>query len=131
MATVTTEVWSELDEQLIVDPQGAVKKAINLGAVLSSVDNILGTYPGERVMRPTFASPMENFVFEDIDDFLLDSMARDIKEAIETWDDRPVVNMVDIKMDPDNHFVQVRLNITIAGYNQGVLYTKKIFAGGA
>jgi len=130
MSKNLTVVWSELSEELFVDPQGGVALVTDLDAVLSSVDNILGTYPGERVMRPTFASPMENFVFEDIDDFLMDGMARDIKEAIETWDDRPIVNMVDIQPDPDSHFVKVQLNLTIAGFNQGVLYTKKIFAGG-
>jgi DNA gyrase subunit B len=42
------EVWSELDHRIETDAMGKIKKAINIDAIYSSIDNILGTKMGER-----------------------------------------------------------------------------------
>jgi intein/homing endonuclease/phage baseplate assembly protein W len=50
MAISISEVWSDLDHRLIPDALGNIKKVINVDAVMTSIDNILRTYPGERCL---------------------------------------------------------------------------------
>jgi len=48
MNTKTTEVWSEIDPEIVSDGLGQIKRVINVDAVKASIDNILRTRPGER-----------------------------------------------------------------------------------
>lgn len=45
-----TTVWSDLDSRIVQDAQGGIKKAENVAAVLSAINNILKTSPGERCL---------------------------------------------------------------------------------
>ncbi len=126
MVVSPPEVWSDLDHRLIVDAQGTLKKVINEDSVATSIDNILRTRKGERVMLPEFGSSLHNILFENISDALLDSIADDIRIAINTWDDRVIVNSVDFQQRPDRNFIGIKMFFTIRGYDQVFEHTTTV-----
>lgn len=111
------EIWSELHHEFKSDAEGNLKKVVNVQAVLSSVDNILGTRKGERVMLPTFGSSLWNGVFDPLDAHLSDFLSNDIREAITLWDDRPLIHSVDFKGDSDKNTAYINVAISIRGYD--------------
>lgn len=120
------EVWSDLDHKIIHDSRGAIKKVVNVDSVVTSIDNILGTRQGERVMLPEFASTIGDMLFEPIDDNLLDFMAREVKRVIERWDDRVKVTSVNFTSDPDRNTVHMNIQFRVGGYEQIFEYQKRL-----
>jgi len=70
MAIVAKEIWSDLHQSLKTDAQGSIKKVINIEAVKTSIDNILRTAKGTRVMLRNFGSDLKGMLFENIDNSL-------------------------------------------------------------
>jgi len=60
----------------------------------SSIMNILGTYPGERVGEPEFGSRLPDLLFEQNDARALELARRYTIEAIQRWD--PLVGVVGV-----------------------------------
>lgn len=118
MSIVAPEVWSDLHHDIKTDVQGSIKKVINVDSVRTSIDNILRTSKGTRVMLRDFGSDLRNMVFEGINDSLRSLIADDIKKAINTWDDRVIVNAIDFKSDADRNLVIVIGKFTIRGYDE-------------
>jgi len=120
------EVWSDLHHEIRHDSRGAVKKVINVNSVLTSIDNILGTRQGERVMLPEFASTLGDMLFEPIDRDLLGFIGDEVKRVVEQWDDRVSVTGVDFSTDPDRSYVEMNIGLRIKGYDQVFEYRKRI-----
>ena len=72
MAIQVSEIWSDLDHRFVQDAQGRLKKVINAQSVMTSIDNILRTYKGERCMLPSFGSILREVTFELIDSDIVD-----------------------------------------------------------
>lgn len=126
MADVVGEVWSELDHRLINDSLGDIKRAINIGAVMSSIDNILRISPGERVMRPEFGSSLKALLFENMDDTIMGLISRQIKNDIEIWEDRITVVEIDLFTEPDKNSISIAIMFVIKGYNKIFKYEQSI-----
>ncbi len=118
MAVQIGEVWSDLDHRLVQDGQGQLKKVINVAAVMTSIDNILRTYRGERVMLPQFASGLRGMVFEGMSDTLLKYITQDVREMIQLWDSRVVVTEMEVASDPDDQYIQISVMFVIKGYGE-------------
>ena len=112
------EIWSDLHQSLANDNQGALKKSINVDAVKTSIDNILGTNQGERIFLPEFASRIRNMVFEPITNHLLNKLANEAREMIERWDDRVDILGVDINSQTDSNYVQITVRFNIKSYTE-------------
>ena len=112
------EFWSDLSAPVITDPQGAIKKAINLDAVKVSIDNILRTRKTERVMRPDFGSGLSGLVFEPIDEQMFNTFGDEIRDSITAWDSRIFLVSVNFRPDPDRNFVQATMYFKIRGYEE-------------
>jgi phage baseplate assembly protein W len=123
MATSEPEIWSDLHQNLVVDPQGNLKKVVNVDSVKTSIDNILRTYQGERVFLPQFASKLRNILFNPMNASLIDSLSYSVKEAIETWDDRVNVAGVDIYIDADYSSARITVRFTIKSYTEVISHT--------
>jgi hypothetical protein len=117
MATTSSMkvVWSELDHRLIQDSQGNIKLAENVAAVMSSIDNILRTRKGERCYLPEFGSNLMDAVFEPLDDTILKYLSRDLKTTIEKWDDRVIVDDMQLYPDPDQGALSITVVFSIKG----------------
>lgn len=117
------EIWSDLSPALVTDGQGKLKKDINIDAVKGSIDNILRTSPGERIMLPEFALGLRNILFEPINDRLLNRLSDAVKNSIEIWDDRVSVDEVSFKSDPDYSSISIGLTFRIKGFYETFAHT--------
>jgi len=124
-----TSVWSDLHHDLVTDAHGNIRIAYDLDSVITSIDNILRTYQGERVMLPEFASKLRNMVFEPMDDSLRTTVAREVKRVIERWDDRPTVTSVSFHSYPDNSSVEMEVSFRVTGHTDIFKYSTTISGG--
>lgn len=112
------EIWSDLHHDLVIDSQGAIKKVINIDAVKTSIDNILRTSKGERVMLREFGSSLKGMLFENIDIALSTIITDEIKTSISLWDDRVIISSVSFKSRPNNNEIEVVIRFVIKGYDE-------------
>jgi phage baseplate assembly protein W len=63
----------------MVELQADVKQAIRI---------ILGTEPGERVMRPDFGTPLRGFVFESMNTTNFEMIRSCVEQALQRWEPR-------------------------------------------
>lgn len=61
---------------------------------------IMGTNPGERVMRPDFGAGLNAFVFEPVSTTLLALVKTRVREALIDWEPRIDVEEVKVTTDP-------------------------------
>lgn len=118
MSIISKEIWSDLHHDIKTDVQGSIKKDINIEAVKTSINNILRTPRGTRVMLRDFGSDLKSMLFENIDDRLTDLISDEIKTAITTWDNRIIINAVDFKTDADRNQVTVLVKFAVRGYDK-------------
>lgn len=123
---INRTVWSDLHHAFITDAQGRVKKVEGIAAVKTSIDNILNTRMGERVMLPQFASALKDIVFEPLNEKFYTMVADEVKRCIETWDDRVFVQGVQIETDPDKAFAKVYIEFACVGYQGTQNHTVEI-----
>jgi len=109
------EIWSDLDGRLNRDALGQIRRAVNVDAVMTSIDNILRTSPGERVMLPQFGCSLRSVLFENMNSAVLTHLSRQIKNAIELWDDRVEIVEVNMYQEPDMNTVSVKVSFIISG----------------
>ncbi len=128
MASITSVgvVWSDIDCELIQNSQGNLKIVENIAAVVSSIDCILRTSPGERVMRPDFGSSLKNIIFENTNATLMNFLSRQIKEVIERWEDRVSVTEVQFFAEPDENQISITILFAVKGHPQIFRYERSI-----
>jgi len=122
MATKAGIIWSEIDHRFIKDAQGRLKIAENVAAVMSSIDNILRTRRGERVMLPSFGSDLAGVLFEPVNSSTIKFLSRALKNDIERWDDRVLISSVEIYPDPDSGYISITLLFSIKGISDLLKY---------
>jgi hypothetical protein len=115
MVVSVGEIWSDLDGRLNRDALGQIRRAVNVDAVMTSIDNILRTSPGERVMLPQFGCSLRSVLFENMNSAVLTHLSRQIKNAIELWDDRVEIVEVNMYQEPDMNTVSVKVSFIISG----------------
>lgn len=118
----TNIVWSDIDSRIVSDGQGNIKLAYNLDAIKSSLDNILRTGVGERVMLPVFGTNIVNSMFENFSDELIKDLGDDVKEACELWEKRAIITSVRFfkQMDINTIVISVRFEVNVTG-EEGVV----------
>jgi phage baseplate assembly protein W len=84
-----------------LEPDGRVAEAVHEEDVRQAVAIILGTAPGERVMRPDFGAGLDRFVFEPIDTATLARVQTRVREALVTWEPRIDVQDVQVTTRAD------------------------------
>jgi len=122
MAVKISEIWSEIDPRFVPDAQGRLKRVINVEAVKAGIDNILRTRKGERVMLPNFGSILPDIVFEPLTSTSVKLLRRIIKEDVERWDDRVIVETTDFYLDADNSSLSISLYFRIRGFSNIFTY---------
>jgi hypothetical protein len=63
--------------------------------IRQAIGIIIGTNPGERVMRPTFGAGLADFVFEPVNPTTMTLLQQRVKDALIDWEPRvDVLNVV-------------------------------------
>ena len=65
--------------------------------VEQSIQIILGTSPGQRLMRPTFGAGLEQFLFEPISTTTMQRLRSRVEQALVDWEPRIDVEAVSVE----------------------------------
>lgn len=98
-----------------VDATGGLRLSANEPEVEESIAIILGTSPGERVMRPRFGCRIHELVFAPNSAETVGLARRYVEEALGMWEPRITVEEVAVSLDP--------LEVDRGRLNIGVRYT--------
>jgi phage baseplate assembly protein W len=96
---VTEIIGSGLAFPLQVDRRGGIALARDETDVEQAIELILATAPGERPMRPEFGCGVHDFVFDTIDAKTVGKMELAIRDALDRWEPRVVVETVEFNLD--------------------------------
>ena len=96
---MTEIIGSGLAFPLQVDRRGGIALARDETDIEQAIELILATAPGERPMRPEFGCGVHDFVFDSIDATTVGRMELAIREALDRWEPRIIVETVDFGLD--------------------------------
>lgn len=97
---------------------GSFQEAAYEDDVRQAIWIILGTNPGERVMRPDFGAGLRRFVFEPINSSTLSRIETAIKDALVDWEPRIDVQQVKAEARaPAGNAVLVHVNYLVRATN--------------
>jgi phage baseplate assembly protein W len=96
---VSEIIGSGLAFPLQVDRRGGIALARDETDVEQAIELILATAPGERPMRPEFGCGVHDFVFDTIDASTIGRMELAIREALDRWEPRVIVETVAFDLD--------------------------------
>ena len=82
-----------------LDAGGTISLASYEDDVRQAIRIILGTEPGERVMRPTFGAGLRSFVFEPITPATMSRIETRVRDALIAWEPRIDVHAVSVTQD--------------------------------
>lgn len=108
-----------------VDPDGTIALAAHEEDVRQAVRIILGTEPGERVMRPTFGAGLRSFVFEPISTMTISRLESRVRDALITWEPRIDVRAVAVTQDvaqPGRLLVEIEYRVRATNAIQNLVY---------
>jgi phage baseplate assembly protein W len=84
-----------------IGPQGAISLTNEGNEITQAIEIILSTSPGQRVMRPTFGSRLQELVFAPNNAQTAAYAKRYVEEALGMWEPRIRLTKVDVRPDPD------------------------------
>lgn len=82
------------------ESDGSISMAAHDEDIRQAIRIILGTNPGERVMRPEFGAGLMSFVFEPLNTTTLALIRRRVETALIDWEPRIQVQDVMVSSDP-------------------------------
>ena len=109
--TDPTFLGSGLAWPLGVDHTGAIRLSDPVADLDRSIEIVLNTAPGERVMRPQFGCRIWDLLFEPVTPNLLGLIVQAVRQALAQWEPRIHVEDVDPVPDPEEPSL-VRISIT-------------------
>lgn len=83
-----------------VDATGGIAVSAMHSEIEEAISIIIGTSPGERVMRPTFGCRIHELVFAPNDPSTYGLARRYILEALGMWE--PRIEVVDVQIEPSS-----------------------------
>lgn len=82
-----------------LDAAGRIAEASEEDKVRQSIEILLRTAPGERMMRPDFGCGIHDLVFDTLTDEMLGRVAVAIRDAIARWE--PRADLLGVTAQPD------------------------------
>lgn len=87
-----------------------------------SIDQILGTAEGERLMRPDFGSKLQRLLFENTTEVVEAMAATYVEEALEKWEPRITVLGVNAKAEGSRLVIHLRYAINATNSERNKVY---------
>ena len=82
---------------LTLDAHGGLAVSDGERSIRDAITMILGTSPGERLMRPEFGCRVHELVFDGIDALTVGRIEREVRVALDRWE--PRIDVVDVRAD--------------------------------
>jgi Bacteriophage baseplate protein W len=122
---VTEIIGSGLAFPLQVDRRGGIALARDETDIEQAIELILGTAPGERPMRPEFGCGVHDFVFDSIDASTIGKMENAIRDALDHWEPRVVVETVEFDLsgvDEGRLMIDIGYRIRVTNTMRNLVY---------
>ena len=100
-----------------ITPTGAVRLATGHEEIEGALRLILGTAPGQRLMRPEFGCSMWEQVYAPLTPATLGLVEQAVRDAVAQWEPRVVLDRVEAVADPDEGAIHVRLDYRLVATN--------------
>ena len=78
---------------------------------------LLGTYPGERLMRPDYGCRLRDYCFRNYEESTIVQLDEEIRNAIDNFEPRVTVENTDYKMDDVNDILQIIVDYKVIATN--------------
>jgi uncharacterized protein len=99
-----------------IDSQGQLALTGQTNEINQAIRMIIGTAPGERVMRPDFGCRIHELIFDPNNEQTHANAERYVEEALGRWEPRIIVNDVTARADDNNMGVLIlEVQYTIKG----------------
>lgn len=82
---------------------------ITIDAVKENIRNLLRTRQGERVFQPSIGTPLDNFLFENIDDDMISMIDEEIRSTFSRW--MPFITIARLDVGNVNNENKLNLNM--------------------
>jgi phage baseplate assembly protein W len=103
---------------MTVDHTGSIKLTDGAADVARSIELVLMTAPGERVMRPAFGCRIWELLFEPVTPNLLGLIAEAVRDALAQWEPRiEVLQVTPLADDNDGGLVRVDIDYRVRATN--------------
>ena len=122
---MTEIIGSGLAFPLQVDRRGGIALARDEQDIDQAIQLILGTAPGERPMRPEFGCGVHDFVFDSIDASTIGKMEESIRDALDHWEPRIVVETVEFDLsavDEGRLMIDIGYRIRVTNTIRNLVY---------
>jgi phage baseplate assembly protein W len=80
---------------------GSVRMVSGTRDIDESLDILLSTIPGERVMLPDYGCDLHRFVFHELSTTIIEEIRDTVSGAIQRWEPRIELLACDARLDPD------------------------------
>ena len=124
MPTITTPVreFSDLDFGFSKHPVSrSVMKKRNIEAIKASIKNLVLTSHFERPFHPEIGSNIYYMLFENYSPLVDRIIERNIKDTVDNFEPRAIINTVSVNVDGDNA-VRVTIDVTPVNINTQVSF---------
>ncbi len=117
-----------------VAADGKIAEAFYDEDIRQAIRIILGTNPGERVMRPDFGAGLSTFVFEPVNTTTIARIKTRVQEALVDWE--PRIDVLEVKVTPKGaqaNILLIELTYRVRATNtlQNLVYPFYLQEGGA
>jgi hypothetical protein len=102
--------------------------------IRQAIGIIIGTNPGERVMRPDFGAGLSRFVFEPVNPTSMEAVRRRVQDALVDWEPRIDVLIVKVSTDQvDRNLLLIEVAYKVRATNslQNLVYPFYLGEGSA
>jgi phage baseplate assembly protein W len=113
LETVTVDAWIGRGPRFPLRPDpatGAIGMVDREQIIRQSIEAILDTNPGERIMRPDFGCGLSRYLMEPNTVMTRTSMQRDINNALTQWEPRIQLTNVAVTPGEDPSLVWIEIS---------------------
>ena len=96
---------------------GSIAMASDEEDILQSMQVILSTIPGERILNPDFGINTERLLFEPLDTTLKTLMKDLINRSILEYEPRVILDQVELEPSPEEGLIAITIAFTIKATN--------------
>tara|TARA_Y100000389_G_scaffold134928_1_gene132415 strand:+ start:2042 stop:2482 length:441 start_codon:yes stop_codon:yes gene_type:complete len=114
------KTFSDIDVSFTAKPNGEIYKKMDAAAVKQSVKNIVLTNHFEKPFQPYFGGNVSTMLFEMADGTTTSSLKRTIKDAIESYEPRALVQEINVNSHADYNTINVTIVFQVVNSREQV-----------
>jgi len=99
-----------------------IKTDFDEHAIANSIRNLFSTRPKQRLLNPEYGLDLQQFLFENVNEYSARLIGRKIDQGIKKYEPRITLRKIDIVVDAENNKYIISINIYVPSLNKNVVY---------